>query len=135
MPFEELDMCLRRWAGVALAIGLLFGSTDVQAALHDAEAARGKEIFKFCVGFHTVSPGGISMGPSLAGLYGRRAGAIKGYRYSKVLRQSGIVWNSTTLDRWLSNPRKIVPNSRMLFPGIRNPRDRAALIVILKSVT
>ena len=62
---------------------------------------------------------------------------VKGtqYRYSNALRQSGILWNATTLDAWLANPKKFVPGNRMRFSGIRNDRARAALIAFLETAT
>lgn len=72
------------------------------------------------------------LGPSLAGVFGRRAGTVPGYRYSRALRDSGVLWNATTLDAWLADPKKFLPGTRMPFSGIRSARDRSDLIVFLE---
>ena len=92
-------------------------------------------MFRFCAGCHSLKAGEFRVGPPLAGLIDRRAGAVPGFRYSKALRQSGIVWNATTLDGWLANPKKYVPGNRMPFSGIRNDRVRADLISFLETAT
>ncbi len=124
-----------RLAGSALAIGVLLGSTGASAALHSPEVERGARMFRFCAGCHSLKAGEFRLGPPLDGVIGRRAGTVAGYRYSNALRQSGIVWNATTLDAWLANPKKFVPGSRMPFSGIRNDRARAALIAFLETAT
>lgn len=124
-----------RLAGPALAIGVVLGSTGASAALHNSEVERGARMYRFCVGCHSLKAGEFRLGPPLAGLIGRRAGTVAGYRYSRALRKSGILWNATTLDGWLANPKKFVPGSRMPFSGIRNDRVRADLIAFLESAT
>lgn len=126
---------LIRLAGPALAIGVVLGSTGAWAALHNSEVERGARMYRFCVGCHSLKAGEFRLGPPLAGLIGRRAGTVAGYRYSSALRKSGILWNATTLDGWLANPKKFVPGSRMPFSGIRNDRVRADLIAFLESAT
>ncbi len=85
-----------------------------------------------CAGCHALEPDRRRLGPSLAGVFGRRAGTVPGYRYSRALKESGILWNATTLDAWLANPAEFVSGSRMPFPGIGNPRDRADLIAFFE---
>ncbi len=124
-----------RLAGSALAIGVLLGSTGASASLHGSEVERGARMFRFCAVCHSLKAGEFRIGPPLAGVIGRRAGAVAGYRYSNALRQSGILWNVTTLDAWLANPKKFVPGNRMPFSGIRNDQARAALIAFLETAT
>ncbi len=118
-----------------MAIGVVLGSTGASAALHSPEVERGARMFRFCASCHSLKAGEFRVGPPLAGVIGRRAGAVAGYRYSNALRQSGILWNATTLDAWLANPKKFVPGNRMRFSGIRNDRARAALIAFLETAT
>lgn len=74
-------------------------------------------------------------GPSLAGLWGRKAGADPGFhRYSEALKRSGIVWGESTLDKWLANPEATVPGNLMLFQGLRDERSRADLSAFLRAV-
>ena len=72
------------------------------------------------------------MGPSLENLFGRTAGTVEGYRYSKAMRKSGIVWNEETLKKFLKKPRKYIRGTRMRFSGIRKESQLDGLIAYLK---
>ena len=73
-------------------------------------------------------------GPSLAGVWGRKAGTAPGFaRYSEALKSSGVIWDAQTLDAWLSNPQAYIPNNRMTFPGIDDASARADLIAYLQT--
>ncbi len=135
LPLAGVFKSLLRLAGPVLAIGVLLGSTGASAALHNPEVERGARVFGMCAGCHSLRAGQFRLGPPLAGLIGRRAGAVPGFRYSKALRQVGIIWNATTLDAWLANPQEFVPGSVMPFSGIKNDQARAALIAFLESAT
>jgi cytochrome c len=75
-------------------------------------------------------------GPSLSGLWNRKAGSLPSFRrYSEALRSSGIVWNDQTLDDWIENPRHLVPGTTMTFPGVKNAQQRADLLAFLKDAT
>lgn len=76
------------------------------------------------------------VGPNLSGLFGRAAGADPDYKaYSDALKQSGVVWNDETLDKWLERPASLIPGTTMVFAGIQSQADRAALISYLKKAT
>jgi cytochrome c len=66
------------------------------------------------------------------GVVGRRAGAVAGYAYSSALKNANIVWTEDNLDRWLTDPQKLVPGTRMYF-SLSNPQDRADVIAFLKA--
>src|SRR5579864_1504252 len=84
------------------------------AAAQDAEL--GQKVFKQqCNICHDVAPGRIRVGPSLFGVVGRRAGAMDGYHYSDANRSSGITWDQPTLDKYLTDPRGVVPGTTMTF--------------------
>ena len=75
-------------------------------------------------------------GPSLAGFWERKAGTQPGFhRYSDALKRSQIVWNESTLDKWLSNPEATVPGNFMLFEGMREEQARADLIAFLQAAS
>ena len=75
-------------------------------------------------------------GPSLAGIWGRKAGSLESFeRYSPALKESGVVWNESTLEAWLKNPAAFIPNNRMTFPGIKDDKVRADLIAYLKATS
>ena len=134
-PFTTLTKAAIRLGGTVLAFCVLLVSADAVAALHKPDVERGARIFRFCAACHSLKAGEFRVGPPLAGVIGRRAGAVAGYRYSKALRHSGIVWNATTLDAWLANPKMFVPGNRMRFSGIRNDGVRADLIGFLETAT
>jgi len=71
------------------------------------------------------------LGPSLAGIRGRKAGAEPGYNYSAAMKQSGLVWDDKTLDAYLADPQKLVPGNKMPFPGLKTDHDRADIIAYL----
>lgn len=87
--------------------------------------------FAQCTGCHSVQPGRNLFGPSLSRIAGRKAGSLPGYSYSDSLRKSGIVWNEAALDRWLTGPRKMVPGTKMPFPGISDPTRRKEVVSYL----
>ena len=93
---------------------------------------RGEAVFKRnCSICHSLDPGKNKVGPSLAGVVGRRAGAVPDFNYSSANTASGIVWTKEKLDEYLTDPQKMVPSTLMLFPGLKNPDDRQAVIAYL----
>ncbi|HEX3484778.1 MAG TPA: cytochrome c family protein [Micropepsaceae bacterium] len=93
-----------------------------------ADAGRGEKLFVECASCHSIERGGEGVGPSLFGLYQRKAGEVADYRYSPALKRSGITWSPQTLDTYLADPQKSVPGNRMPYSGMTNAQDRADLI-------
>lgn len=90
--------------------------------------------FARCAVCHNAAKGaGSKIGPNLWGVYGTKAGEIKGYNFSDALKSSGLTWNDATLDEWIAGPMQMVPGTMMSFPGIKNPEKRAEIIAFLKS--
>ena len=75
-----------------------------------------------------MEPGKTILGPSLAGILGRKAGSDPGYSYSPAMKQANIVWDAKSLDAYLSDPQKFVPGNKMPFPGLKTDNDRADVI-------
>jgi cytochrome c len=103
-----------------------------------AEAeTRGDKLFRKCRACHTLTPGDQGKaGPSLFGLFGRRAGSAPGYPYSAALRDSGLVWTPETVDRlFAQGPEVVAPGSKMPLQKMPDVRDRADLIEFLKHAT
>jgi cytochrome c len=97
------------------------------------DAAQGELVFKHnCAICHTVEAGKNKIGPSLAGVVGRKAGTAPGYSYSDANKNSGITWSEAELDKYLTDPRGVVPGTKMLFAGLKNPDDRKNVIAYLK---
>lgn len=110
----------------------------VLSAAHGAyaqgDAQRGAKLFPQCAACHTLEPGRNLTGPSLANLFGRKAGTVPNFlRYSDALRRSGAVWDEKTLDAWLKEPDKFIPGNDMTFPGIKDDAARRDLIAYLKA--
>ncbi|HLG89319.1 MAG TPA: cytochrome c family protein [Alphaproteobacteria bacterium] len=103
-------------------------------AMGDPTAADGQKIFnRTCALCHSIEPGQNLVGPSLAGVVGRKAGQVEGFPYSDANRKSGLTWDPQTLNTYLTSPRGLVPGTKMSFPGLKNPDDRAAIIAFLES--
>jgi cytochrome c len=97
-------------------------------------AQQGRRNFSVCGACHSVSEGDNSRsGPNLYGVYGRAAGSLENFAYSKAMRESGVVWTDDALDAYLENPKDFIPGNRMLSPGERNAERRAAIIAYLKT--
>jgi cytochrome c len=89
--------------------------------------------FGKCAACHNAEQGGShGLGPNLYDAFGRPAASKPDYRYSPQLRESGLVWDAATLDRWLAEPRHVVPGTKMTFAGLRNPEERKAVIAFLR---
>lgn len=110
-------------------------ASGIPPAAAQTPLPRGADLFRQCAACHSLEPGRHLTGPSLAGVFGRRAGTAEGFRrYSEPLKNSRLVWDERSLDRWLENPQALVPGNGMPFPGIDDGRARAGLIAYLKAV-
>jgi len=102
------------------------------ALAQDAEA--GKKVFVKCAPCHSIGPGAKNkVGPEQNGLIGRKAGSVEGFNYSEAMKNSGITWDETSLDEYLTDPKKKIPGNKMVFPGIKDELQRGDLIAYLAS--
>lgn len=101
----------------------------------DGNAARGKIVFRQCHACHSLKPGDNGVGPTLHGLFGRKAASVPGFRYSPFMRRSGIVWSPAALRKYLPNPQAMVPGTKMTFLGLKDPREIEDLIAYLTQAT
>jgi len=112
---------------VLLAAPLAVLSTEIRA-----EEA-GEVVFKKnCAVCHTLEAGKNKIGPTLAGVVDRKAGSVPGFAYSTANKNSGDTWDEQTLDIYLTDPKKFMPGTKMIFAGVKNPTDRKALVEYLK---
>ena len=97
-----------------------------------ADASRGEQLFVECASCHTLEKGVHNVGPSLSGLFQRKAGSFDDYRYSPAMKRSNITWTPEELDKFITDPQVIVPANRMPYAGMTNATDRADLIAYLQ---
>lgn len=116
-------------ASVTLAVVLLMTGTARSAG----DPERGGVLFRECMACHSLEPNRNMTGPSLHGVWDRKAGSLDSFdRYSPALKSFGIKWDEESLDEWLKAPQTLVPGNRMTFPGIPSAKDRADVIAFLK---
>ena len=107
-----------------VAIGPV-GAADVDA---------GKADFKKCVLCHTTEAGKNKIGPSLFGIVGRKAASVENFNYSEAMKKFDHSWDAETLDTYLADPRAIVPGTKMIFPGIKDEKERQDVIAYLETL-
>lgn len=117
-------------AGFALL--LIFTGFSSSSSAQDSNN-RGRVLFeKRCGGCHALDRD--KEGPRLGGVYGRTAGAVDSFQYSEALKKSKIVWAEATLDAWLTDTEKLVPNNDMTF-HVEKPDERREIIAYLKQTS
>ena len=115
----------------ALAAFCALGGASVEAA----DLNKGKKVFNKCKACHALEAGKKKVGPSLHGVFGRTAGSVDGFKYSKAMADSGIVWDETTIAEYLRQPRKYIPGNKMAFAGLKKQADIDNLMAYLKENT
>ncbi|MCW5735707.1 MAG: cytochrome c family protein [Enhydrobacter sp.] len=107
------------------------------AAAQSGNEARGERLFnQQCKACHTLDKDGArTMGPNLHGLMGRKAGSTEGYESSDAMKNSGIVWNETTLLEYLKDPKGRVPGTKMVYAGLKQAAQQADMIAFLRKAS
>jgi len=111
---------------------VFFALAAASGAMADGDAKKGKRVFNKCKTCHVIDKEKNRIGPHLVGLFGRKAGSVKGFKYSKAMADSGIVWDGKKLDAYITNPKKFIPGNKMVFPGLKKEKQREDLIAYLK---
>ena len=116
-----------------LAVCLVLAAAASTAVWADGAALKGdpvqgKVLYGGCMGCHSLDDNDV--GPMHRGVVGRKAGSVPDYAYSAALKASGIVWDPASLDRWLSNPQKLVPGAKMFY-SVPDAQSRADIIAYL----
>ena len=121
---------------VKVCAGAILVMLSAHAAAHaQGDPVRGEQRFQDCAACHATQPGVNNVGPSLAGIFDRKAATAAEFRYSPALRRSGITWTVDTIDAFIADPQKMVPNNRMPYAGMPQANDRADLIAYLSKAT
>ena len=114
-----------RWIVRALLVAISAFAGPARA--QDVEA--GKQAFAACAPCHAPDQNGV--GPKIGGVLNRPAGSVEGFRYSRAMKNSKIVWDEKSLDAYLTEPQKLVPGNLMPFSGIADTKKRGDLIAYL----
>jgi cytochrome c len=104
------------------------------AAGADGNATAGRQAFARCAAYHSTAPGQNGIGPSLAGVSGRKSGSDPGYKYSTALKGANIAWDEHTLDKYLANPGTDIHGTKM-FISVPNAEDRKDVIAYLQTLS
>jgi cytochrome c2 len=111
---------------------MLAGVLPASSMANAQDATAGERVFRSqCSICHSPQPDRNIIGPSLFSVVGRHSGLISGFRYSAANKNSGLVWDVNTLDRYLAGPRQVVPGTLMTYPGLKDQHQRADLIAYL----
>ncbi len=120
LPFKVLSMIL-------ITVSWALDTASAQ------DVAAGEKSFRKCLPCHSIGPGAQNkVGPEQNGLDGRKSGTVAGYTYSQANKNSGIVWNDETFKEYIADPRAKIPGTKMIFPGIKDPKEATDLWAYIK---
>ena len=117
---------------ILMVSAILAMTTSVPVMAGDIDA--GEKVFKKCKACHVVDAEKNKTGPHLVNIMGRTAGSLESFKkYSKAMKESGIVWNEETLNGYLEKPKAYIKGTKMAFAGLKKEKDRENVIAYLKS--
>src|SRR5258708_22309309 len=123
------------WTNLTLRTTLTIFAGAACTAIVLAASAKdtGRDTFeKRCTGCHALDKNKV--GPSLRGVYGRKAGKDPQFPYSDAMKNTSVVWDESTLDRWLTDTESIIPGNDMTF-RLDDPADRSKIIAYLRQLS
>jgi cytochrome c len=122
-----VPMTMRTLMVTAALIAASMGAATAQ------DVEKGANSFKKCLPCHSIGPGAQNkVGPVLNGLDGRKSGSVPDFNYSEGNKNSGIVWNEQNFEEYIKDPKAKVPNTKMIFPGIKNEQETKDLWAYIK---
>tara|TARA_B100001971_G_C17934215_1_gene404282 strand:- start:33 stop:563 length:531 start_codon:yes stop_codon:yes gene_type:complete len=111
-------------------------SGNIMALFASTSAADGAKVFKKCLACHSIEKGGPNkIGPNIFAVLNRRAGSVSGYKYSKAMAAYEKVWSFEEMNGFLTKPKDWIKGTKMSFAGLKNAKDRAAVILYLNKNT
>ena len=128
MPFSPKFLIAMSAGAIVAALASASTGTAIAKEAGVQQVPAKPAAFATCAACHSVEPGKNGIGPSLAGIAGRKAGGLPGFAYSNALKNSGITWGAASLDRWLTSPQQAVPGTKMPFAGIPDPAKRREVV-------
>jgi cytochrome c len=118
-----------------VTITLMMTLLPLASARGDGDPARGEARFQECAACHKLEAGVNEVGPTLHGVFTRKAGGLVDFRYSPAMKRSGIDWTPETIEKYIADPQALIPANRMPYAGMANANDRADLIAYLVKAT
>ena len=109
--------------------------TPAGATAADGDAAAGRQVYRKCQACHSLEAGKNALGPSLAGIIGKKSGEVPNYNYSPAMKGANLIWDAATLDAYLLDPPKLVPQNKMPFAGLKTANERKDVIAYLVAAT
>lgn len=111
------------------------GPEDIEPFMAAADPANGEKLSRACMACHSFDKGGANkIGPNLWGIMGADIAHLDGFAYSSAVKEHGGTWTIANMNKWLWNPRKMIPGTKMVYPGMKKPEDRADMIAWLKTL-
>ncbi len=118
---------------IVLALSMVIAATATLPGA--ARAQDGDALFRRqCATCHAVQAGQNKIGPSMAGIVGKKAASVPGFQYSDAMKAANITWTDDSLAKYLADPKGFVPNGKMVFAGLKKPDDVQAVIDYLKTL-
>jgi cytochrome c len=111
-------------------------SGNIMALFASTNLEEGEKIFKKCAACHSIAKGGGNkIGPALWGVLGRNAGSLSDYKYSKSMTAYGKPWSFEEMNGFLIKPKDWIKGTKMSFAGLKNEKERAAVILYMNKNT
>ena len=111
-------------------------SDNIMALFASTSAAEGAKVFKKCAACHSIAEGGGNkIGPALWGVIGRKAGSLPDYKYSKAMAAHGKSWSFDEMNGFLIKPKDWITGTKMSYAGLKDPKERAAVILYMNENT
>ena len=133
---SQTGLSLLLMSGCVLIIQSSEAASDmnlVAAFKRVGDPVDGEQVYERCISCHSLDRN--RTGPKHCGLFGRKAGTVEGYQYSRAMSKSAIVWDQHSLENFILEPLSVVPGTTMGFSGIKDKQDRYDLIAYLKQAS
>jgi cytochrome c len=117
------------------AVMLVLSSLPFAAVAHaEGDVEAGKRVFAKCAPCHTLEAGKNKIGPSLHAVLDRPSASLPDFAYSDAMKGVQKVWDAATLETYLADPKALVPGTKMIFPGLKDAKDRTDIVAYLATI-